>query len=166
MVFGTLSIGTLIGYEKNKLQQYLKEFSNTYPNISMDICTNEITELLNLVKNNSMDLAFVINPENQPLKDFEYKTVERYSLVALLPPGHPLYNEDSIDLIELQHDKFIFVKETGDEYGQKSMIQNRYQKQGLYLMWYNVQIILILLNHWYLLTWEYPFYLHFVLQIQ
>ncbi len=47
----------------------------------MDICTNEITELLNLVKNNSMDLAFVINPENQPLKDFEYKTVERYSLV-------------------------------------------------------------------------------------
>ncbi len=50
MVFGTLSIGTLIGYEKNKLQQYLKEFSNTYPNISMDICTNEITELLNLVK--------------------------------------------------------------------------------------------------------------------
>ena len=128
--FGTLSIGTLIGYEKNKLQQYLKEFSNTYPNISMDICTNEITELLNLVKNNSMDLAFVINPENQPLKDFEYKTVERYSLVALLPPGHPLYNEDSIDLIELQHDKFIFVKETGDEYGQKSMIQNRYREAG------------------------------------
>ncbi|HFQ7466463.1 LysR family transcriptional regulator substrate-binding protein [Clostridioides difficile] len=125
-----MSIGTLIGYEKNKLQQYLKEFSNTYPNISMDICTNEITELLNLVKNNSMDLAFVINPENQPLKDFEYKTVERYSLVALLPPGHPLYNEDSIDLIELQHDKFIFVKETGDEYGQKSMIQNRYREAG------------------------------------
>lgn len=96
----------------------------------MDICTNEITELLNLVKNNSMDLAFVINPENQPLKDFEYKTVERYSLVALLPPGHTLYNEDSIDLIELQHDKFIFVKETGDEYGQKSMIQNRYREAG------------------------------------
>lgn len=128
--FGTLSIGILIGYEKNKFQQYLKEFSNTYPNISMDICTNEITELLNLVKNNFMDLAFVINPENQPLKDFEYKTVERYSLVALLPSVHPLYNEDSIDLIELQHDKFIFVKETGDEYGQKSMIQNRYREAG------------------------------------
>ncbi|MCC0637733.1 MULTISPECIES: LysR family transcriptional regulator [unclassified Clostridioides] len=128
--FGTLSIGILIGYEKNKFQQYLKEFSNTYPNISMEICTNEITELLNLVKNNFMDLAFVINPENQPLKDFEYKTVERYSLVALLPHGHPLCNEDSIDLIELQHEKFIFVKETGDEYGQKSMIQNRYREAG------------------------------------
>ncbi|UWD49213.1 LysR family transcriptional regulator [Clostridioides difficile] len=128
--FGTLSIGILIGYEKNKFQQYLKEFSNTYPNISMEICTNEITELLNLVKNNFMDLAFVINPENQPLKDFEYKTVERYSLVALLPPVHPLCNEDSIDLIELQHEKFIFVKETGDEYGQKSMIQNRYREAG------------------------------------
>lgn len=128
--FGTLSIGILIGYEKNKFQQYLKEFSNTYPNISMEICTNEITELLNLVKNNFMDLAFVINPENQPLKDFEYKTVERYSLVALLPLGHPLCNEDYIDLIELQHEKFIFVKETGDEYGQKSMIQNRYREAG------------------------------------
>ena len=129
-LFGTLSIGILIGYEKNKLQQYLKKFSHTYPNISMEICTNEMTEHLNLVKDNLMDLAFVINPENQPLKDFEYKTVERYSLVALLPPDHPLYNEDYIDLIDLQNEKFIFVKETGDEYGQKSMIQNRYREAG------------------------------------
>ncbi len=74
-----------------------------------------------------MDLAF-INPENQPLKDFEYKTVERYSLVALSSWSSTF--EDSIDLIELQHDKFIFVKETGDEYGQKSMIQNRYREAG------------------------------------
>ncbi|WP_270301055.1 LysR family transcriptional regulator [Terrisporobacter petrolearius] len=129
-LFGTLSIGILIGYEKNKLQQYLKKFSHTYPNISMEICTNEMTEHLNLVKDNLMDLAFVINPENQPLKGFEYKTVERYSLVALLPPDHPLYNEDYIDLIDLQNEKFIFVKETGDEYGQKSMIQNRYREAG------------------------------------
>ena len=128
--FGTLSIGILIGYEKNKLQQYLKKFSQSYPNISMEICTNEMTELLNLVKNNLMDIAFVINPENQPLKDFKYKTVERYSLVALLPPNHPLFNENSIDLIDLQNEKFIFVKETGDEYGQKSMIQNRYREAG------------------------------------
>lgn len=127
---GTLSIGILIGYEKNKLQQYLKEFSHTYPNISMELCTNEMTELLNLVKNNFMDLAFVINPENQPLKGFEYKTVARYSLVALLPSGHPLCSKECIDLIELQHEKFIFVKETGDEYGQKSMIQDRYREAG------------------------------------
>ena len=128
--FGTLKIGFLIGYEKNQLQRYLKKFSSTYPNISMEICTNEMTELLYLVRNNLSDLAFVINPENQPLKDFEYKTVKRYSLVALLPPGHPLYYKDSIDLIDLQHEKFIFVKETGDEYGQKSMVQNRYREAG------------------------------------
>lgn len=128
--FGTLNIGILIGYEKNKLQQYLKKFSQSYPNISMEICTNEMTELLNLVKNNLMDIAFVINPENQPLKDFRYKSVERYSLVALLPPNHLLFNENSIDLVDLQNEKFIFVKETGDEYGQKSMIQNRYREAG------------------------------------
>lgn len=128
--FGTLNIGVLIGYEKNKIQQYLKKFSQLYPNISMEICSNEMTDLLDLIKNNLMDLAFVINPENQPLKDFEYKTVQRYSLVALLPPGHPLFNENSIDLIDLQNEKFIFVKETGDEYGQKSMIQNKYREAG------------------------------------
>lgn len=128
--FGTLNIGVLIGYEKNKLQQYLKVFSKTYPNISMDICTNEMTDLLSSVKDNLMDLVFVINPENQPLNDFEYKPVEKYSLVALLPLGHPLYNEDFIHLCDLQHEKFIFVKESGDEYGQKSMIQNRYREAG------------------------------------
>lgn len=128
--FGTLNIGVLIGYEKNKLQQYLKVFSKTYPNISMDICTNEMTDLLSSVKDNLMDLVFVINPENQPLNDFEYKPVEKYSLVALLPLGHPLYNEDFIHLCDLRHEKFIFVKESGDEYGQKSMIQNRYREAG------------------------------------
>lgn len=128
--FGTLNIGILIGYKKNKLQQYLKKFSQSYSNISMEICTNEMTELLNLVKNNLMDIAFVINPENQPLKGFKYKTVERCSLVALLSPNHPLSNKDSIDLIDLQNEKFIFVKETGDEYGQKSMVQNRYREAG------------------------------------
>lgn len=128
--FGTLNIGIIIGYEKNKLPQYLKTFSSLYPNISMEICSNEMTELLYSVKNNLMDLAFVINPEGQPLKGFEYKKVENYSLVALLPIGHPLYNEDFIDLAELQNEKFIFVKETGDEYGQKSMIQNRYREAG------------------------------------
>lgn len=128
--FGTLSIGIIIGYEKNKLQKCVKEFSCEYPNISMDIRTDEMDKLLNLVKNNFMDLAFVINPENQPLKGFEYKTLEKYSLVALLPAGHSLYNQDSIDLIQLQDEKFIFVKETSDEYGMKSMIKNRYREEG------------------------------------
>ncbi len=50
MVFWNFEHWNLNRIQKNKLQQYLKEFSNTYPNISMDICTNEITELLNLVK--------------------------------------------------------------------------------------------------------------------
>lgn len=127
---GTLSMGILIGYEKNNLPQYLKKFSHEYPNVSVDILKDEMTQLLHLVKNNLMDVAFVINPENQPLTDFEYKTVERCSLVALLPESHPFYNEDFIDLSSLKNENFIFVKETGDEYGQKSMVQNRYREAG------------------------------------
>lgn len=127
---GTLNLGIMIGYEKNKLPQYLKEFSNTYPNVSIDIHRDGETELLELVKNNVVDLAFVINPEDQPLNEFKYKSVEMNSLIALLPIDHPLSNKSSIDLAELQHENFIFVKETGDKYGQKSMIQNRYREAG------------------------------------
>lgn len=128
--FGTLNIGIMIGYEKNNLPQYLKRFSYTYPNVSLDIRMDVMTELLNSVKYNLMDIAFVINPECQPLKEFEYKTIKKYSLVALLSSDHQFHHRSSIDLIELQHEKFIFIKETGDEYGQKSMIQNRYREAG------------------------------------
>lgn len=127
---GTLSIGVMTGYEKNDLPLYLKDFSCTYPNISIDIRKDGMTELLDLVKHNLMDLAFVINPEDHPLKDFDYKEIESYSLIVLLPFNHPFCNESTIDLIELQHENFIFVKETGDGYGQKSMIQNRYREAG------------------------------------
>ena len=128
--FGTLSIGIIIGYEKNNLPEYLRNFSYAYPNVSLDIRIDGMTELLSLVKQGLMDIAFVINPEHQPLKDFTYKTIGRYSLMALLPPNHPLSHCSSIDLIELKNENFIFVKETGDEYGQKTMIQNRYREAG------------------------------------
>lgn len=128
--FGTLSIGIIIGYEKNNLPEYLKNFSYAYPNVSLEIRRDGMTELLNLVKQGLMDVAFVINPEHQPLKDFKYKTIGRYSLIALLPPDHPLSHCSSIDLIDLKHENFIFVKETGDEYGQKTMVQNRYREAG------------------------------------
>ncbi|MGM9532153.1 LysR family transcriptional regulator [Intestinibacter sp.] len=128
--FGTLNIGFLLGYKKDTLTQYIKNFSSFFPNVSLNIVSYEITDLLYLVKNNHMDLAFVINPKNKPLKDFEYKSIGKYNLIALLACYHPLANKKSIDLAELKYDKFIFIKETGNEYGQKSMVQDRYEKSG------------------------------------
>lgn len=128
--FGSLHIGAVIGYEKNDLSKFLQTFSRSYPNISLDIRCDGMTELLNLIKHNLMDLAFVINPEHQPIEDFNYKTIKSYSLIAVLPSTHPLANSTSIELKELKDENFIFVKEASDEYGQKTMIQNRYRKAG------------------------------------
>ncbi len=128
--FGTLSIGIISGYEQNQLADILHRFSNSYPSISLDIQRNGMTELLDSIDKKLLDVAFVINPEQRPLKDFEYKSMGRYSLVALLPPTHPLAHHTSIELHQLSRDKFIFVKETGDEYGQKSMVQDRYREAG------------------------------------
>lgn len=129
-LFGSLHIGAIIGYEKNDLSKFLQFFSKSYPNISLDIRCDGMTELLNLIKHNLMDIAFVINPKHQPIKGFNYKTIKHYSLVAVLPSTHPLSSNTSIDLKELKDEHFIFVKETNDEYGQKTMIQNRYRKAG------------------------------------
>ncbi len=127
---GTLNIGFIIGYKKDALIKYIKNFSSSFPNITINTGSYEMTELLDLVKNNNMDLAFVINPTNHPLKDFEYINLNKYNLVAMMPSCHPLANKDSIDLSELRNDKFIFVKESSDEYGQKSMVQDMYSKAG------------------------------------
>lgn len=127
---GTLSVGIITGYEKNDLPKYLRQFSSKCPNVSLEIRRDGMTELLNSINEDLLDTAFVINPEHQPLDAFNYKVVGRYSIIALLPPGHPLANRSSIKLKELQYENFIFVKETGDTYGQKSMVQNTYRKAG------------------------------------
>lgn len=129
-IFGKLSIGTIMGYEKNALSKYLKTFSNSYPNVTLDIRCDGMTELFNLIEHNLMDIAFVINPDQQPLKSFNYKSIKYYPLAAILPSTHSLASNTSVDLIELKDENFIFVKETGDDYGQKTMIQNRYRKAG------------------------------------
>lgn len=129
-LFGSLHIGAVIGYEKTDLSKFLQKFSHSYPNISLDIRCDGMTELLNLIKHNLMDIAFVINPKHQPIKDFNFKTIKHYSLIAVLPSTHSLSRSTSIDLKELKDENFIFVKETSDEYGQKTMIQNRYRKAG------------------------------------
>lgn len=129
-LLGTLHIGAVIGYEKSDLSKFLQTFSKAYPNISLDIRCDGMTEILNLIKNNLMDIAFVINPKHQPIRDFNYKTIKYYSLVAVLPSIHHLSNNTSIDLQELKDENFIFVKETNDDYGQKTMIQNKYRDAG------------------------------------
>ncbi len=128
--YGTLNIGFLIGYKRNALTKYIKDFSSSFPNVSINLDSSEMTELLHLIKNDSMDLAFVINPVSKPLKDFEYISLNKYNLVAMLPASHPLADRESLDLAELKKDKFIFVKESSDEYGQKTMVQEMYRKAG------------------------------------
>lgn len=129
-ICGKLSIGTIMGYEKNSLSKYLKIFSHSHPNITLDIRCDGMTELFNLIEHNLMDIAFVINPEQQPLKSFNYKSIKHYSLVAVLPSTHPFASNKSIDLLDLKNENFIFVKESSDNYGQKTMIQSRYRKAG------------------------------------
>lgn len=127
---GTLNIGIMPGYKKSEVSKYLKEFSAICPNVTVELCSNDMGFLLNSLKNNTMDIAFVINPEHYPLSEFEYKHLNNCSLVALLPKGHKFFNEESIDLASLKDEKFIFVKESSDDYKQKTMVQERYKEAG------------------------------------
>lgn len=47
-----------------------------------------------------------------------------------MPKGHKFFNEESIDLASLKDEKFIFVKESSDDYKQKTMVQERYKEAG------------------------------------
>lgn len=106
---GTLKIGASTTVTGNVLLPYLQKFANTYPNINIQINNNLTSELINLLRNGTVDLLILNLPtkETSDLEITPFLTVHD-TFVVNSKYKNLLKKENKIK--DLTNESFIFQK--------------------------------------------------------
>ncbi len=86
LLTGSLTIGSYFSISTTWLPQLLKQFSDAYPAITLSTVEGADAELIERLRNGSLDCAFL----SQHSYDGDFFPLMETEFVALLPPGHPL----------------------------------------------------------------------------
>jgi len=111
---GHLSLGALavIGYYN--LPNLVSSFQENFPGIKLNILEGQCEELLCMLHSSKIDAAFVqITKSNH---NFRLYTLVTDKMVLVTNHHHPLANRLSVDLKELQNEKFILTPATSGHY--------------------------------------------------
>lgn len=79
---GSLRIASSSVLCKHFLMPYLKEFTNLYPNTDLAITCTSSLEACSMIERGSIDLAFVVKPENQGMSIYHPLGVIEYIFVC------------------------------------------------------------------------------------
>ena len=103
---GTIKFGVFPGTERYDFFHRLEEFTNAFPNISLDFYEGEGTVLVDMLKNNEITCAFCCAPDiSGDVKFFHLYTDE---MVLIVPPDHEYADKSEISLEMLRGETFIF----------------------------------------------------------
>lgn len=104
---GVIRIGTLSSISCHWLPPLLAAFKEKYPKVEFILHQGDNNSIPEWVRTGQADFGFVnmsvYNGKATFLKTGEYR--------AILPPGHPLAQQDSISLSELTQDPFLVIEE-------------------------------------------------------
>lgn len=131
-ISGSLSLGIIQGYENTKMPDILRAFHSAYPNISLSIYKDEPSNLYSALLNQTMDVVINAKFNYSQLEKIHisYKVLEQHTLIAMLPPAHPLASLDTIDLSDLKNEKFIFPAAGKDSFGYFESTMDHFIRAG------------------------------------
>jgi DNA-binding transcriptional LysR family regulator len=130
---GHLHLGFVKGYEKTNLSDLLSEFHIQYPNISLTLTRDNVTELYDGIFNGSMDLCLNVLYSFDDLEEMEqmdYLVVKQYALMAVMPTSHPLAHRFFINREELKGYPLVDKKKNESRYGEKKAIVGAFARAG------------------------------------
>lgn len=97
---GHLVIGTPESLCSLLVPQIIKEYKNKYPKVNIEIKLATTKKLPTLLKNNEIDLAFIIGNSHK-LSDFKSSFISKESMHFLVSPEHPLTTKTNLKLEEI-----------------------------------------------------------------
>ncbi len=111
---GQITVGSIPIFSEYNLLDILNDFSERYPKIDVRIRELEATDLFDALKNRGVDLAFF----RQEFMDDSMELIPLLNdtLVAALPPSHPLAGKASIELDQLKEEPFLFLDKSTMHY--------------------------------------------------
>ncbi|WP_295480589.1 LysR family transcriptional regulator [Sutterella sp.] len=107
LLTGELTIGSYFSISTTWLPPLLKRYSDAYPAISLSTVEGSDAELIECLRNGSLDCAFL----SQHSYDGDFFPLMETEFVALLPPGHPLTENESVTVSQITREPFIYPRQ-------------------------------------------------------
>jgi len=106
---GTLTVGVLPTLAPYLLPPLVSRFHAKHPNVEMVVVEDTTAQLLKFALSGEIDLALA----SLPITDnrFEVRELFAEELLVALPPNHPLAQKRLLRAKDLEHERFIVMKE-------------------------------------------------------
>ncbi len=127
---GKLNIGFVKGYEKTNLSDLLSEFHVKYPNISLDLTRENVSELYDGILDRSLDFIINLQYSMDDLEEMDFRVIKQYPLLAVMPASHPLSHRTSIQRSELKGYPLVDIVKNESRYGETTTILNAFTNAG------------------------------------
>lgn len=105
VVAGRLSIATVYSIGFHELPPYIEEFRQRFPDVDLQVQYRRSSQVYADVSENLADLGLVAYPQER--KGVEIEPAWKDKLVVICPPGHPLAKRKSIELKQIDGERFI-----------------------------------------------------------
>ncbi|TEB12640.1 HTH-type transcriptional regulator CynR [Pelotomaculum sp. FP] len=102
---GHISVGVIPIIGHYRIPNLLSSFKNNYPRVTMSLREKQCNELLDLLRESKIDVAFVQQDSVEP--PFHFIPVATDQMVVVTSERHPFAARKSVDLLELQCENFI-----------------------------------------------------------
>lgn len=109
-ISGKLSIGYIKGYGQDGLAENIRDFHLAYPNIELSFVRDNMSTLLEMVENGTLDVAFTVATNNPQFSDRNRKFVKSYPIMVALPSFHELSGSESLHFSDLKNEEFILMQ--------------------------------------------------------
>ncbi len=114
---GLLTIGTIPSMPQYHITQFLAQFQQKYPEITVRITEDDPANLMKHLENGTCELIF--NREDKVTFEKNFKDGDnitripyiRDRLVSIIHKNHPLASAESVTLLQLKDEQFCLIKE-------------------------------------------------------
>ncbi len=120
---GLIRIGTFSSVATHWLPNIIKAFQKDYPGIDYELLLGDYTEIEEWISTGRVDCGFLRLPTKP---DLETIFLERESLLAILPEGHPLTQHEKVPLAALCEEPFMLL-----EKGAKAEVSEIFERNAL-----------------------------------
>lgn len=132
---GVLMLGASTTIAEYLLPVLLGDFKNKYPDVRIRLKVSNTDEIVSMVESNIIDLGVVEAPVNN--KNLAVELCRMDQLVAIVPPGHPLANGETVSVQELVTYPYI-SREEGS--GTREVITEYFNQAGL--SFYDLNVVM------------------------
>lgn len=118
-----IRIGTFTSVSRNLLPPKMKAFKQRYPQVRFVLRQGEYTSIPQWIRQGDIDFGFV---NQDAVEGLETRLLYEDHMLAVLPQGHPLEQEERLTLRQLSREPLILLDE-----GEHSVLLDAFRQTGL-----------------------------------